>query len=371
VTGAHSMTHPGPLVSLSNLRIERDGRHILTLEHFELPQGQVMAVIGPNGAGKSTLMLALSGLIPLQAGEVCFAGNPVRPFHDLAFRRRLAVVMQAPLLLHASVYDNIAAGLRFRQVSPAQIGSRCQEWLAKLSISHLKDRPAHQLSGGEAQRVSLARALVLQPELLLLDEPFSALDAPTRAQLIGDLKQLLTSHHLTTLFITHDLDEALALADQVAVLMNGRLRQVGSPHEVFSAPSDPEIAHFTGVETIIPGHILRQSGGLVEVDCGSFTVQAVSPAQAGTPVYLCLRPEDITLSLPASGGAPTSARNALRGRIQFLVPQGPLVRVNITGPVPLTALITRSSAQEMNLNSGQEIVSTFKASAVHVIHRVT
>jgi tungstate transport system ATP-binding protein len=357
------------LLSLHNLLVEREGRRILELEQLELRQGEVMAVIGPNGAGKSTLMMAIGGLIPLQAGEIRFGGKSVQPFHDLAFRRRLAMVMQSPLLLHASVFANVAAGLKFRQVQPDQIRSRCEEWLAKLSISHLKDRSAQKLSGGEAQRVSLARALVLQPDLMLLDEPFSALDAPTRAQILYDLKQLLHSSHLTTLFVTHDLDEALALADRVAVVMNGRLRQVGSPREVFSAPADPEIAHFTGVETIIPGHILHQSGGLVEVDCGSFSLQAVSPASPGTPVYLCLRPEDITLSLPTGSNPTTSARNALRGSIHLLVTQGPLVRVSIAGPVSLTALITRSSALEMNLSTGQEVISTFKASAIHVIQR--
>jgi molybdopterin-binding protein len=361
---------PDTLLSIDNLLVEREGSRILDLDHFELSQGEVMAVIGPNGAGKSTLMMALSGLIPLQAGEIRFAGDLVRPYHDLEFRRRLAVVMQAPLLLHASVFENVAAGLKFRRVNPAEVRSRCQEWLDKLSISHLRDRPAFKLSGGEAQRVSLARALVLQPDLMLLDEPFSALDAPTRAQLMVDLKKLLNETRLTTLFITHDLDEALALADRVAVLMNGRLRQVGPPREVFSTPSDPEIAHFTGVETIIPGRVVQQSNGLVEVDCGAFHLQAISPALPGTRVYLCLRPEDITLSLPAAAGTLSSARNVLPGTIQLLVVQGPLVRVNIRGRVPLTALITRNSSQEMDLQVGKEIISTFKASAIHVIHQV-
>lgn len=358
-----------PFLSLHQLVVTRDSRRILDLEQLDLRQGEVLAVIGPNGAGKSTLMMALSGLVALQSGEIRFMGTPVQPFHDLAFRRRLAIVMQAPLLLHASVYDNVAAGLKFRQVGSQQIRSRCQEWLEKLSIGHLKDRPAHKLSGGEAQRVSLARALVLQPDLMLLDEPFSALDAPTRAQIMGDLKKLLSGSRLTTLFITHDLDEALALADRVAVLMNGRLRQVGPPQEVFASPADPEVAHFTGVETLIPGCIVQQTDGLVTVDCGPFQLQAVSPAQVNSQVFLCLRPEDITLALPDEARPHTSARNSLRCRIQQLVAQGPLVRVSLAGPVPLTALVTRSSAQEMNFHLDQELAATFKASAVHVIHR--
>lgn len=357
-----------PLLTLNNLQIERDHVHVLELTKLELQRGEILAVIGPNGAGKSTLMMALSGLIPVKSGQIVFDGKAVIPHKDLAFRRRLAMVMQAPLLLHGTVYDNIASGLKFRHVPASQIRERVETWLKRLAIEHLKNRPAHKLSGGEAQRISLARALVLEPNLLLLDEPFSALDAPTRAQLIGDIKKLLTGAHLTTLLITHDLDEALALADRVAVLMNGQLRQVGTPPEVFSTPADPEIAHFTGVETIIPGKIVRQQKGLADVECGAFTLQAVCDAPLGTMVYLCLRPEDITLSTEALFHK-TSARNVLYGTIQFMVSQGPLVRVIIAGEAKIVALITRASAQEMNLTIGQEILASFKTTAIHVIRQ--
>lgn len=357
-----------PLLTLNHLQIERDHVRVLDLTQLEIQRGEILAVIGPNGAGKSTLMMALSGLIPLKSGQIVFDGKAVTPHNDLAFRRRVAIVMQSPLLLHGTVSDNIASGLKFRQVPASKIRERVADWLKHLAIEHLKNRQAHKLSGGEAQRVSLARALVLEPDLLLLDEPFSALDAPTRAQLIGDLKKLLASTHLTTLLITHDLDEALALADRVAILMNGQLRQVGTPREVFSTPADPEIAHFTGVETIFSGKIVCLQAGLADVECGPFTLQAISNAPLGTLVYLCLRPEDITLSTEAPPHK-TSARNVLRGTIQLLVAQGPLVRVIIAGPVQMVALITRASAQEMNLTIGQEILASFKTTAIHVIQQ--
>jgi tungstate transport system ATP-binding protein len=357
-----------PLLTLNHLQIERDHARVLDLAQLELQRGEILAVIGPNGAGKSTLMMALSGLIPVKSGQIVFDGKVVTPHSDLAFRRRVAIVMQAPLLMHGTVSDNIASGLKFRQVPSPEIRERVEDWLKRLKIEHLKNRSAHKLSGGEAQRVSLARALVLQPDLLLLDEPFSALDAPTRAQLIGDLKKLLSGTHLTTLMITHDLDEALALADRVAILMNGQLRQVGTPREVFSTPADPEIAHFTGVETIFSGKIVRQQEGLADVECGPFTLQAISDAPLGARVYLCLRPEDITLSTESTPHK-TSARNVLRGTIQLLVSQGPLVRAIIAGPVQMVALITRASAQEMNLAIGQEILASFKTTAIHVIQQ--
>ena len=354
------------LLSLHNIQVDRDGVCILDLPALDVHPGEILAIIGPNGAGKTTLMMAISGLIPIRSGEIRYAGKVVRPFHDLAFRRRLALVMQSPLLLHTSVYKNIAAGLQFRQVRAEGVRKNIEDWLEKLAIAHLKDRPAHKLSGGEAQRVSLARAFVLQPDLLLLDEPFGALDAPTRAQLLADLKRLLTATHTTTLLITHDLDEALALADRVAVLIEGRLRQVGSPRDVFSAPADTDIARFTGVEAILPGRVLRQQDGLADVECDHVTLQAVTPAAPGAAVYLCLRPEDITLSRPGATD-PTDAPNILRATIQALLPQGPLVRVILAGPVRVTALITRASAQELGLAIGQEIQASFKSSAVHVI----
>jgi molybdopterin-binding protein len=357
---------PSSLLTLQNIQVDRDGVCILDIPMLEVRQSETLAIIGPNGAGKTTLMMAIGGLIPVRSGEIIYAGHSVRPFHDLAFRRRLALVMQSPLLLHTSVYQNIAAGLSFRNIPARQTRSLIEEWLEKLSIAQLKERPAHKLSGGEAQRVSLARAFVLQPDLMLLDEPFSALDAPTRAQLLTDLKKLLTATHTTTLFITHDLDEALMLADRVAVLIEGRLRQVGAPAEVFSAPADTDIARFTGVEAILPGRVIRQQEGLADIECDQLTLQAVTSTPLGAAVYLCLRPEDVTLALPGANPK-TSARNTLRGTIEVLVSQGPLVRVTIVGAVRLTALITRASAQEMALSVGQEIQASFKSSAIHVI----
>ncbi len=356
------------LLSLKNIQIERDKLQILELTELEIYQGEILAIIGPNGAGKSTLMMAISGLIPVKRGEIQFEGRRVLPYHDLSFRRRLALVMQDPLLMHSSVFENIASGLKFRRVNSREISSRVQYWLEKFSISNLKNRSAHKLSGGEAQRVSLARAFVLQPDLLLLDEPFSALDAPTRHQLLADLKARLTETKITTLFITHDLDEALAIADRVAIIMQGSLRQIGTVREIFSAPVDPEVARFTGIETIIPGKITRQNDGIVDVECGQTVFQAISPAKAGTQVFLCLRPEDITLCLPEDIRK-TSARNSLTSKITMLVPQGPLVRVILDGAIHITALVTRSSANEMQLAIGQEIQCSFKTSAVHVIHQ--
>ncbi len=357
------------LLEIRDLIIRQGGLKVLEVPHLEVRSGEVLAVIGPNGAGKSTLLLSMARLLQPEAGQILFHGRPVTLTMDLEYRRRIALVLQEPLLLNDTVFHNLAVGLRLRRLPNAEIEGRVQEWLERLGIAGLARRKARSLSGGEAQRVSLGRAFVLQPDLLLLDEPFSALDAPTRQTLLEDLQSLLAETRQTAVFITHDLDEALMIGQRVAVLLAGALRQVGSPAEVFNAPSDPEVAAFVGVETILPGQVLEEKDGLVRVAvAGGFQAECVGRAPAGRLVYLCLRPEDITL-WPAGDPAPSSARNHLHGRITRLLHQGALVRVTIDCGFPLVALVTRSSSQEMGLEPGREVTASFKASAAHLILR--
>jgi len=234
------------LVEVRGLRVVRGRRQVLEIDHLGAESGQVLAVVGPNGAGKSSLLLALARLLKPERGEIFFNGQTADRMSDLDYRRRLGLVLQEPLLLDTSVFENVATGLRFRHFPKDEITRRVETWLERLGIASLRRLPAARLSGGEAQRVSLARAFALQPELLLLDEPFSSLDSPTRSHLLDDLQALLAETSTTTIFITHDLNEAARIADWVAVLLDGRLRQVGSPEQVFSIPIDDEVAAFLG-----------------------------------------------------------------------------------------------------------------------------
>jgi tungstate transport system ATP-binding protein len=358
------------ILAISNLRVERGGRSILDVDRLIVNEGEVLAVIGPNGAGKSTLLLALARLLKTDDGVITYRGESIHKEDDLTYRRRIALVLQEPLLLNRSVFDNVAAGLRFRKTPRADVNQQVDEWLEKLGVAHLRDRQVRRLSGGEAQRVSLARAFALQPELLLLDEPFSALDAPTRMRLLEDLQALLSATSITTLFITHDLDEALFLGERVAVLLDGRLRQVGPPQRVFSAPADRDVAAFVGVETVIAADVLRSIDGQVILKSDNMQLEAVGDFQEGRQVLLCLRPEDVTL-YPDDGSPPSSARNRLQGHITRMVPQGPLVRVVLDCGFPLVALITRASATDLDLIEGRMVTAAFKASAVHLIPRLS
>ena len=191
------------------------------------------------------------------------------PARDPAYRRRIGLVFPAPLLLSTSVYGNVAAGLRFRGVGAAETRERVEHWLERLAIAHLRDRPASQLSSGEAQRTSLARALVLDPQLLLLDEPFVALDIATRAQLLDDFERLRVEAPTTLVLVTHHLHEAVRLGDRLAILLDGRIRQCDTPERVMASPVDADVAAIVRTDARVRGHVVASEDGLVVVDTGA------------------------------------------------------------------------------------------------------
>ncbi len=364
-----------PILEICDLQIWRGDKQVLSVPALQVIQSETLAVIGPNGAGKSTLLLAIAQLLKPTQGEIYFHGQLLRPKDGLNFRRRIALVLQDPLLLDGSVFDNIATGLRFRRIPKAEINRRVAVWLDRLGIAHLRDRASHQLSGGEAQRVSLARAFALEPDILLLDEPFGALDAPTRSRLLDDFHALIVETAMTAIFVTHNQDEALLMGDRVAMIIDGELRQIGPPEEVFNAPSDEDVAAFVGVDTVIPGRVSRLEDGCVIIDAQGLSLEAVGEMALGREVFFCLRPEDITLwigeQLPAS-----SARNRLSGNITRMKRQGALVKVEVSccelgagEGFTLVALVTHPSAVAMGLEPNKRVTLTFKASAVHLIAR--
>ena len=353
-----------PKLAVRGLLVRRGGAHILDIPHLDVCPGNALAVVGPNGAGKTTLLLHLALLERATEGEVLFEGCPTRG-NELALRRRMAVVFQEPLLLDRTVLANAEAGLRLRGVPRGERRERAGRWLRRFGIAALAERSSRTLSGGEAQRVSLARAFALEPEVLLLDEPFSALDAPTRTAITDDFAAVLSETRMTTVIVTHDHDEAARLGDRVAVLIGGSIRQVGTPAGVFGAPADEDVAGFVGVETMLPATVIERAGGLVTLTAAGHAIEALDSGMF-TAALVCLRPEDVSIA-PAGEHAPGSARNRIPGRVRRIVRTGADARVEIDCGFSLSARVTRRSLDDLGIGEGSPVIASFKATAVHLI----
>lgn len=232
------------MIEIRDLLIQRNGRDALRIDSLDIQRGETLTVVGPNGAGKSTLLFALARLLQPVQGEITFNGRSLKAWDELEYRRKISFVFQAPLLMDMTVEQNVALGLKFRGTQKEEIRTRVGKWMKQLGIEPLSKRRAGQLSGGEAQRVSLARAFVLEPELLLLDEPFSALDPPTRAKILEDLSALLAQDHRTAVFVTHNLNEGAKLSHRIAVIVGGIMRQVGTARQIKAQPADEAVEAF-------------------------------------------------------------------------------------------------------------------------------
>jgi ABC-type sugar transport system ATPase subunit len=232
------------MIQIRDVVINRHGRSVLQVDSLDIQRGETLTVVGPNGAGKSTLLLALARLLRPARGDIEYNGKSLKQWNELEYRRKISFVFQAPLLMDMTVEQNVGLGLKFRGTNREETDRRVREWTRQLGVESLAKRRAGQISGGEAQRVSLARAFVLEPELLLLDEPFSALDPPTRSRLIQDLYNLLEGTHRTAVFVTHNLSEAAKLSHRIAVIIDGVLRQVGTVEQIKSNPADEAVAVF-------------------------------------------------------------------------------------------------------------------------------
>jgi len=355
------------VLTLRDVRRVHPTGFVLAVPALDVMAGEVLAIMGPNGSGKSTLLRVLGLLERPQAGTVQFRGKPVDARDALAERRRMATVFQEPLLADATAADNVALGLRFRGLGVDVIAPRVAAWLDRLGVGALGMRQARTLSGGEAQRVALARALVLEPEVLLLDEPFAGLDTPSRTALIADLGRVLRQHHVTTALVTHDRGEARALADRIAVLIDGGIQQLDAAPVVFQSPVSESVARFVGVETIVSGRVVSHAAGVALVEVAGRALQVATAAQPGVSVRIAIRPEDVILALPGELEKTTSARNALAGVITRITITESGARVVVDCGFPLVVRVTPRSVDDLGLAEGTPITAIFKATSPHVI----
>jgi len=330
---------------------------------IDVADGEVLAVLGPNGAGKSTLLRVLAGLLPPDRGSVVLDG--VTPWDDdvahvPAHRRALGMVFQDHLLFpHLSVTDNVAFGLRTRGVRKGVAREAAVGWLDRVGLAGLGDRRPGQLSGGQAQRAALARALVGDPRVLLLDEPLSALDARTRLTVRAELRRHLAEFAGSTVLVSHDPVDAMALADRVVVVEDGRVVQAGTPAEVGRHPRTDYVARLVGL-SLLPG---VGNGRSVRLDAGGSI--AVAEEAAG-PVFAAVRPESVALYLERPDGSP---RNVWPTTLVGATPHGATVRCELAGEVPLLADVTATAFAELGLAPGARVWATVKASEVAVYER--
>jgi molybdate transport system ATP-binding protein len=326
-----------------------------------IDEGEVVALLGPNGAGKTTLLRAVAGLVPFQSGHVALDGKVLEDTTTGLYvpteRRPIGFVFQDYLLFpHLSVLDNVAFGLRSRGMSRRPAAEKAEEWLERVGLkTYARARPA-ELSGGQRQRVALARALAPDPRLLLLDEPLAALDVTTRAEVRRDLKRHLASFQGIRLVVTHDPLEAVALADRLIVIEQGRLVQTGTPAEVTERPRSQYVADLVGV------NLLRGTADHGSVRLLDGRAVAAAGAESGE-VFAMIHPRAVAIHKSRPQGSP---RNVWPGRATHIELMGNRVRVRIDGEVPLVAEVTPSALKELELVEGGEVWLSFKATDVGV-----
>ncbi len=340
--------------------ILRLGRLDLDVE-LDVEAGRVMALLGPNGAGKTTVLRALAGLLPLSGGQVVLDGqlleHPSRRIRVPAERRPVGMVFQNYLLFpHLSALENVAFGLRARGRGRTQSRQLAAAWLDRLGLSGLGNGRPGTLSGGQQQRVALARALATDPRMLLLDEPLAALDVSTRAEVRRDLRRHLREFPGVNLLVTHDPLEAVALADRLVVIEEGRIVQSGSAAEVTGQPRSRYVADLVGVN-LLRGRLRDR---VVELESGG---QLVTAAAGAGEVYAVVAPRSVSLWRSRPDGSP---RNVWGGRATGVDLQGDRVRVRVEGSPSLVAEVTPAAMADLGLAEGTEIWMSVKATEVTV-----
>ena len=346
------------------VRLEDLSRHygpVVALDHLDLTlePGELIALLGPSGCGKTTTLRLLAGLEDADTGRITVGGRDLT--HISAAKRDMGMVFQAySLFPHMTVRQNVAFGLRLRKVSAAQRDKRAIEMLDLVGLSTQADRYPHQLSGGQQQRVALARALAIEPQVLLLDEPLSALDAKVRAQLRDEIRRIQLDVGITTLFVTHDQEEALAIADRVGVMREGRLEQLAPPTEVYSRPATSFVAEFVGLSNRLAGEV--RGGEVIVRGCRLPLVERDTP---DGQVVALVRPEAVSLASNAPEPGTEAGSGPLTGTVIAITFLGATSRVTVDlGDTRVMAQLPTSEASA--LAAGSRVVLAIRPDPVLV-----
>lgn len=332
------------IFKVRNLKKVYNGKIVLDVDNLNFQEGKIYAIVGPNGSGKTTLLNILNLLEKPDEGQIFFYDQEITNKSNsdtLEIRRRMTLVNQDPFLFHSTVYDNIAYGLKIRSIPSRVRKSRIRSALNIVGLSGFKDRKANQLSGGEAQRVVIARALMIEPEVLFLDEPTANIDQKHIDVVERIVKKIKKEIKSTVIFSTHDLSQAYRLADEVISLLDGKI--------IKQVP-----------ENLLQGEIVEEEDGLKRFKTMGNIKFTIVSEKVGL-AYISIDPRDIILSYEQFQ---SSARNSFLGKITKIIEQNHLVKLEIDIGIPLVVIITRESFFKMNLNLGNKVYLTFKASAV-------
>jgi molybdopterin-binding protein len=355
-----------PIIVAEGIAVIYHKRKVLDVERFVLCEGETHVLLGPSGSGKSTLMRVASLLEQPSRGQVLIDGKPTGTDNRPA-RMMMAAVFQNPYLFKGTVEENVGYGLALRRVPKTERGDRVAQALERVGLAGTQKSSALRLSGGEAQRVALARALVLEPRILLLDEPLSYLDPLIKRRLVADFSEILNAEGVTSLYVTHDQDEAMVVADRVSIMNAGSVVRTGTVDEVMSLPTDAWVADFIGMDAALQGRITANREGLAEILIGGELVYASSELPAGMDVFVGVRPEDVALFESAPELPRSSAQNHLRMRVEAIERRGSTDRVSlVSNGLRLAAAVSRVAMRDLALVDGSEVLALFKATAVKV-----
>jgi molybdate/tungstate transport system ATP-binding protein len=347
------------MIDIKNLKVNL-GDFILQNINLDIEPGEYFIILGPTGAGKTVLLESIAGLYPVLEGEIWIGDKEITGLSPE--RREIGIVYQDQVLFpHLSVEQNIAFGLKMRKCPKNEVKERIDAIVEIVGISHLIKRSPATLSGGEKQKVALARALVTEPKVLLLDEPLSALDPETRERMQRELREIHSKLELSVIHVTHDFEEAVTLGHRVAVLNDGYIAQIGTPEEFLRHPSSEFVARFALTRNILSGKVTGIEDGCTLIDIGGIKIRATT--EANGEVRLSLRPEDILISKEP---LQSTARNCLLGLVSDIADRGSVIYVTVNLPPDFVCIITRQAFDELKLKKGVEVWITFKASAVHV-----
>jgi molybdate/tungstate transport system ATP-binding protein len=333
---------------------------------FTVGEGEYFFIIGPSGAGKTVMLEAIAGLHVPDQGRILLSGRDVGQIPP-ELRRVGLVYQDYSLFPHMTVEKNIAFGLKMRRLPSREVKTTAENLLSRFGIAHLRSRSTPTLSGGEMQRIALARALAISPDVLLLDEPLSALDPGMKEYFIHELQSIHRDNGLTIIQVSHDRHEILSLGTRMALIMDGCLKQEGTVREVYAAPASRQVAEFIGYENVIDGVVVSSRGGECIINASGLMLRAPCTVPEGDHVTFCIGADEIMVH-PEGSEAP-GIENEFQGIVTVITQSGYLTRVQIDAGTNLSSVILREMAEDMALKEGSRVIVSIRKNAIRMVGR--